>query len=165
MNYFKQNIIWDCVEAVDHYKLMRPKRSIGGKENGEESDLCRLYHNKLEVIDGQAGLLVYSNVHESGVTASSTPFVNSTPFVKFDGQAGLLVYSNVHESGVTASSTSFQWTRKAKTSSKSKSKITAKDLVVFNENDYTRCGLRMAPVIRLMKFIEDNKDKILEHFF
>ncbi|EXX79629.1 hypothetical protein RirG_003720 [Rhizophagus irregularis DAOM 197198w] len=37
MNYFKQNIIWDCVEAVDHYKLMRPKRSIGGKENGEES--------------------------------------------------------------------------------------------------------------------------------
>ncbi|CAB4463135.1 unnamed protein product [Rhizophagus irregularis] len=126
MNYFKQNIIWDCVEAVDHYKLMRPKRSIGGKENGEESFTRILDRIKRDIL-----FLRNNNSLDSSQATYADYIITNWK----------------------------QWTRKAKTSSKSKSKITAKDLVVFNENDYTRCGLRMAPVIRLMKFIEDNKDK------
>ena len=39
------------------------------------------------------------------------------------------------------------------------SKIVAHDLLIFNEKDYIKCGLKKAPTIRLMKFVKDNRDK------
>ncbi|CAG8516582.1 7811_t:CDS:2 [Funneliformis mosseae] len=46
-----------------------------------------------------------------------------------------------------------------------------KDVIMLKQNDasnlpsahHWNCALRRAPVIRLMKFVEDNKDKVSNH--